>query len=154
MLRAIQSKKDLLFSLTSNKKGKITIEIEIFQVDKENNWFFRIKDSVTYTKKEMQKKPLPTLPGEPLQFTEEEVDVLATESIYRERTYPASKIKQLGQAVNVSIDDTDFLNQLDVFMQKGLLVLTQAECTEAASKGELGIYLSEAQDWELVPVIE
>lgn len=154
MLRAIQSKKDLLFSLTSNKKGKITIEIELFQVDKNNNWFFRIKDSVTFTKKELQRKPIPVLPGEPLQFTEEEVDVLVTESIYRERTYPALKIKQLAQAVNVSIDDTDFPNQLDVFIQKGLLILTQAECAEAQAKGELGIYLSEAQDWELVPVTE
>lgn len=150
-MKAIKSNKDLLFSLTSNKKGKLTIEIDLFQVNS-SNWFFRLKDSVEYTVKETQNVPVPTLPNELPKYEQKEVDVVKIESVYREKTYPSEKINALAQALNVNITGEDFTDQLDTFMRKGLLLLTQLECSEAQEKGELGIYLSEAQDWEEVSV--
>lgn len=144
----IQSKKELLFNLTNMRKGIIIVEIDIYQRSK-NGWFIRIKDTCKYFVKEKIKvQEDENNPFSPM--IEKEIEVEKQDFIYREKNYPENFLNELATALKYKIEDpTKFTESLDYAFQIGLLALTQKECMEAKEKGNYGIYLSEATDWEI-----
>lgn len=139
---AIRSKKKLPFDLVARIEGFIKVEIDLYQRTKEG-WYLRIIDTCTYEVQEQEEQPNPENPAEMISVP---VKVEKTASIIREKVYPAEFLNTLAIAVNAKklIKNESFAVDLDKLFQAGLLALTQQECMEGK-----GIYLSNAQDWEI-----
>lgn len=123
-------------------EGIIKVEIDLYQRTK-NGWYLRIIDTCTYEIEEMQWQPTPESPEEMIQVP---IMVKKTQSITREKVYPAEFLNGLAIAVNAKkiLKNETFALDLDKLFKVGLLALTQKECLEGK-----GIYLSNAEDWEL-----
>lgn len=140
---AIQSKRKLPFDLVSRVEGIIKVEINLYQRT-ENGWYLRLVDTCTYEEKVKIQVPNPENPEEKIEQTTTEE---RTQSVIREREYPVEFLNQLAIVANAKnlIQNETFALDLDKLFQVGLLALTQKECTEGK-----GIYLSNAEDWEIV----
>ena len=86
-------------------------------------------------------------PENPEEKIEQTITEERTQSVIREREYPVEFLNQLAMVANAKnlIQNETFALDLDKLFQVGLLALTQKECTEGK-----GIYLSNAEDWEIV----
>lgn len=139
---AIRSKRKLPFDLVARIEGFIKVEIDLYQRTKEG-WYLRIIDTCTYEVEEQEEQ---LNPENPVEMISVPVKVEKTASIIREKVYPAEFLNTLAMAVNAKklIKNESFAVDLDRLFQAGLLALTQQECQEGK-----GIYLSNAQDWEI-----
>ena len=139
----IQSKRKLPFDLVSRVEGIIKVEIDLYQRT-ENGWYLRLVDTCTYEEKVKIQVPNPENPEEKIGQT---ITKERTQSVIREREYPVEFLNQLAMVANAKnlIQNETFALDLDKLFQVGLLALTQKECTE-----DKGIYLSNAEDWEIV----
>lgn len=139
---AIKSKRKLPFDIVQRIEGFIKVEIDLYQRTK-NGWYLRIVDTCTYGEESVEVQPNPENPEEMIQVP---VMVEKTQSITREKVYPAEFLNGLALAVNAKkiLKNETFAEDLDKLFKVGLLALTQKECLDGK-----GIYLSNAEDWEL-----
>lgn len=148
---AIKSNKPLTFDPVTREMGTITVSIESYIRNPINKTFtLNIVDLVEYeSSTEIQSRVLVGLDEnneEVYEIQPKTVRVKRKKQVNRTKTYPEAQLIELAQTLGITeVNISNIIYRLDELFLKGLLAITQQECLEGK-----GIYLSEAEDWEIV----
>lgn len=142
---AIQSNKKLQFPPAS--LGFVKMGIDLIQnKPNENAYEIRIVDSCFDTvNEEIEVLEETGIVKKTVRVTK----VLGTTT--RIKKYSYDELKELGKLLNVDFsDNSKTIENINELFLKGLLLVTQLECQQGISGTGLGMYFSEAQDWEII----